>query len=94
MKFTGSDRAYLREHHHEPDEAIRQIEAAVSKTVYFLKIKGEGIKMISRKRAIEILGREKWLSGMDRSAFHCSATHTTIDGKTVYFDSRRFFREN
>lgn len=93
MKFTESDRAYLREHHHEPDEAIRQIEAAVSKTVYSLAIKGESTK-ISRKKAIEILGREKWLSGMDRSAFHRSATYTTNDGKTVYFDSRRFFREN
>lgn len=94
MKFTEFDRAYLREHHHEPDEAIRQIEAAVSKTVYSLEIKGKSTK-ISREKAIEILGRERWLSGMDRSAFHRSSVCSTDDGdKTVYFDSRKFFTEN
>ena len=53
----------------------------------------ETIRRISRKEAIELLGRETWLSGLDRSAFHWSAMRQTKDDKGyVYFDSSKLFK--
>ena len=43
---------------------------------------------ICRDYAIQVLGREEYLSGLSRSAFHATAERTTIDGAhTVSFDS-------
>ena len=89
MKLTEEDRVYLREECHEDDEDIRQIEKVISKTTF--KLDG---KRIPLKEAIDLLGREEFLSGMDRSAFHWSAVRMTPDGREIHFDSRRFFREN
>lgn len=47
---------------------------------------------IKRDEAIHLLGRENYLSGICRSAFHGSAVRETPDGKTVYFDSHQLFR--
>lgn len=47
---------------------------------------------ISREQAIAILGRETYLSGISRSAFHYTTARKTDDGRTVYFDSTKLFR--
>ena len=66
-----------------------QIERAlrVSMTTYKL-----GNKRISRERAIELLGKRVFLSGVARSAFHGTATRETADGKIVVFNSFNLFR--
>lgn len=87
MKLTREDREYLREHFHEEEWAINQIEEAIKKTTF--KIGG---KRVTSTEVIRRIGREHFLSCMDRSAFHWSATTETPDGERVDFDSRRFFR--
>ena len=48
--------------------------------------------VISREEAIKILGMETYLSGISRSAFHCSAMRDSSDGEqSIYFDSSSYF---
>ena len=69
------------------DEDLRQINEAIDATTYEL----DG-KPISQLNAIKILGRERYLSGICRSAFHWSAARKDINEKNlVLFDSSRLF---
>lgn len=95
MKMTKADKAYLRSIS-ESEQYFPQIEEAMDVTEYKL-LDADGlttIRKISRKEAIELLGRETWLNGLDRSAFHWTAMRETKDGKGyVLFDSSALFRE-
>lgn len=87
MKLTKLDKEYLKDLG-VSEEDFRQIEEATTKTKYELDNKN-----ISRTRAIEILGREIYLSGITRSAFHWSAVRYSLDGNTtIYFDSSKLFQ--
>ena len=88
VKLTLKDKALLRSWGHTEDD-LSQIETAIhsSKTQYTL----EGVP-IDREEALRLLGREKYLSGISRSAFHYSAVRETYDGKCVSFDSSRLFK--
>ena len=92
MKFTESDRAYLRENCHESDSSIRQIESAVSATTFEIETNGHFTR-ISARKAIELCGRTTFLSAMDRSAFHYTATCESVEGKAVHFDSTNYFKK-
>ena len=88
MKLTNTDKALLLEWGH-PESDFQQIEEAFKKT----KTKYElGDKPISREDAISLLGREQYLSGISRSAFHYTAVRETPDGQLVCFDSSNLFR--
>lgn len=88
MKLTEDDKQLLRSWNIEERE-FAQIEEAfsVSKTKYSLNG-----KRISRQKAIELLGREGYLSGIARSAFHYTAARETQTGDCVIFDSHDLFR--
>lgn len=88
MKLTAADKKMLLEWGH-PERDLAQIEEACkrSKTTY----KMGGI-FISREEAISLLGREQYLSGISRSAFHYTASRQTEDGKFILFDSSKLFR--
>ena len=86
MKLTKADREYIRRNFWEDDKNIDQIEAAIGCTWFEYKNERIGVR-----KAIELIGREKFLSGMDRSAFHRTATVTTDEGIPVYFDSSKYF---
>lgn len=90
MKLTREDKTILKEIG-VPDSDFSQIERAASKTNFehYPKI-GVGWK-ISMDKAIELLGRKSFLSGLARSAFHWSAMRETENGDTIYFDSSKFF---
>lgn len=88
IKLTGSDKQYLVSIGHVESDFI-QIEQAIGYITY--TING---KRISRKKAIEKLGRNAWLSGVARSAFHWSGVRITDDGTEIGFDASRFFRRN
>lgn len=94
MKLTESDIAYLKELGETEDEDFAQVEKAAAKTTYTLIDKNSGAKKrIGYKQAIEMLGRETFLSGLDRSAFHWDSIRETIDGKHyVSFDSKAFLK--
>lgn len=88
MGLTAKDRKFLLSWGYE-ERDFQQIERATRKsnTSYTL-----GVTPIDREEAIQLLGRENYLSGIARSAFHSSAVRETDDGRTVYFDSSRLFK--
>lgn len=94
MKLTENDKRILSEWGYRRSD-YPQIERATNVSITIYKIETEKTnRKISRDEAIKVLGREKWLSGIARSAFHWSATRLSDDEKAiVYFDSSRLFRE-
>ena len=52
-------------------------------------------KAIPRERALDLLGRRKYLSGIARSAFHYMAARAVGESEesgVVYFDLSRLFK--
>lgn len=89
MKLTVEDKKNLIEMGYT-ERDFKQIELAASKTTYT----DDSDKRVSRAKAIELLGRKAFLSGLGRSAFHWSAVRETEDGKTsIYFDSSKLFKD-
>lgn len=91
MKLIKEDKELLLKNGYT-EEDFPQIEAAMLKknTKYELND-----KLISREEAIAILGREKYVSGISRSAFHWSAARQVKEGSDeefIYFDSSNLFR--
>ena len=86
FRLTRGDVKYLMSLGYEKSD-IAQIQKAANsfKTVY--DING---KRVTRDEAIKKLGREKFLNGLSRSAFHYSASQNA-DGIEVGFDSSKFF---
>ena len=88
MKLTMKDIAYLFSIGC-PKEDIPQIcEAALSKNTTY-KLNG---KTITAKKAIEVLGRDVYLSGLNRSAFHRTTVRVGKQGEEVFFNSANLFR--
>lgn len=86
MKLTSEDKKILKGNGCL-DEDMCQIEKATTKTVYEMND-----EKISQGKALEILGRKEYLSGISRSAFHYSAIRNSDNGETVYFDSSKLFK--
>lgn len=87
MKLTKDDKAILMEFGY-PNEDLRQIEKAIGKTKYTLSSGNR----VSAERAVELLGRRTYLSGIARSAFHRTAVRQVENSKeTVFFDSSKLF---
>ena len=86
MKLTNKDKQLLTKWGY-PEDDFRQIKEATTKTKYELNN-----ERISRSKAIEILGREIYLSGIVRSAFHWSAARYKDESQVVYFDSSKLFQ--
>lgn len=88
VRLTEEDKLYLAELGYDAADC-RQIESASACKMTVYKYKE---RRISQERAIELLGRADFLSGLARSAFHWSAVRETGDGELVMFDSSVFFR--
>ena len=70
-----------------------QIEKALKKTDFVLIHAESGRnRRISASEASEILGREVFLSGIGRSAFHWSSIRELGTGEIIYFDSAKLFK--
>jgi hypothetical protein len=86
MKLTNKDKEMLINWGYK-EEDLNQIERATTKTTY--EMNG---KKISINEALNVLGRETFLSGISRSAFHWSAGREDGKGQTVYFNSSKLFK--
>lgn len=88
MNLTKSDQDYLISLGHITND-LPQIEEAMREymTTYTM-----GSKRITRQEAIEQLGRQKYLSGLSRSAFHYSAVQYTSNNIPIYFDSSKLLK--
>lgn len=99
MKLTDTDKKYLLEKIYGGikknfDEDFRQIEKAADVTTYILYNGDKSDGRISRTKAIALCGREGWLSGISRAAFHWTAMRE-VKGKLdlyVGFDAHKMFR--
>lgn len=97
MELTKTDKAYILKLYGGVqktfDEDIGQIEEAAEVTEYTIYTEGkDDEKPITRLGAIRKIGREGWLSGLVRSAFHWTSTRETPDGRFIHFDSRILFK--
>ena len=94
MKLTNKDKKYLFSIGYTEND-FEQIGNIAKYTKYEMFTKeDEGIvTTITQKKAIELLGRNIFLSGLGRTAFHCSAVRYNDEG-TIYvvFDSSKFFK--
>lgn len=88
MKLTNQDKEQLKDWGYT-DQDIKQISRAIGCTVYTFKD-----ERIAADKAVEIVGRVAFLSGIGRSAFHFSAAREATDGSqsVVLFDSSRLFK--
>lgn len=86
MKLSNNDVIYLRDLGYTDTRSLKQIEKAAGQTVYTL-----GGRRISGKQAD--LGKESFSVWNQQSAFHWSAVRETEDGRMVFFDSSRLFKE-
>lgn len=76
----------------ETQEDKEQIKRALKVTAYVLFDGDESRGKISRKKAIDILGADIFVSGLERSALHWTACRYK-DNFTILFDSRKLFEE-
>lgn len=91
MKLTNEDKELILDWGHSEDD-FWQIEEAMKKKYTTYELTGADARVITREEAIEILGREEYLSGICRSAFHFSAFREGYGGREVYFDSSELFK--
>lgn len=77
-----------------PENDFDQIERAANKSTYtYQDENGEPQYAVNVHEAVELLGRETFLSGIARSAFHCTTSRVNPDtGQRVGFDSSVLFR--
>ena len=105
-KLTDADKKLLADWG-EDEEGIAQVERALNQTKFTVanveKDENGNIiipddsedKVISAEEARKILGDEKFLSGLDRSAFHwTSGRYNDDETKYVSFDSSKLFKES
>ena len=85
MKLTKNERTILAKWGHDESE-IERIQWAAEFTNY--ERNGVGI---SEENAKRLLGTEKWLSGLSRSAFHWTSYRLDRYGKGISFDSSMLF---
>ena len=86
MILSSQDKKYLKSIGY-PESDFDQIEVASTLTRY--RYKG---KLICAERAEALIGREKFLSRLGRSAFHWSSSAETQDGEFIFFDSSPMFK--
>ena len=86
MKLTKKEKEILLSFGHLPED-FPQIEYAMAKTIYILNDN----EKITIKKAKELLGIEKFLSGISRSAFHYTSTRITDNNDVISFDSSKIF---
>ena len=98
MKFTKKDRETILRCYggdeKKVEEDISQIELAADLTKYEVERNrgSDTWRPISQERAIRLLGRVGWVSGLVRSAFHGTSCPVSRDGRPVFFDSNSVFR--
>ncbi len=88
MQLTEKDKAlFISKGYTESD--LQQLQDAVNE-VHLTLVNGDDEQRITKREAIRILGRETFLSGIGRSAFHASCIRDSSDGKSVYFALRKW----
>lgn len=79
--------------HGENEKNFRQLNEAMRRTKYTL-VTPYTSRKIRKEEAVEILGENEYLSGIQRSAFHRTATRDVVgeDHAFVMFDSSALWK--
>lgn len=74
--------------HGEDEKSFRQLNEAMRRTKYTL-VTPYTSRKIRKEEAVEVLGEDEYLSGIQRSAFHGTATRKVMGQpfQMVLFDS-------
>ena len=74
--------------HGEDEKSFRQLNEAMRRTKYTL-VTPYTSRKIKKEEAVEVLGEDEYLSGIQRSAFHGTATRKVMGQpfQMVLFDS-------
>lgn len=87
MKLTKNDIALLVKLD-VSEEDFKQIEHSMAKTrTKYTMDQDNGPAPVEQEDVIALCGREAWLTGLVRSAFHRTASITTKDGREVIFET-------
>lgn len=102
MKFTNKDMETLLKIYGGNkkilEEDLPQMEQAADVTTYTFGKNSDGSdeRIITRLGVVRKIGRQAWISGLARSAFHCTAMRYVDDSDEsrgfVYFDSHNLFK--
>ena len=99
LKLTKKDIKFLKENDYiRSNDDLKQIQQGINKGTYTLVNTGVETEL-DVKQVIDLVGREKFLTGAGRAAFHYTACRTIkeIDGQlldsgvAVYFDFSKIF---
>ena len=86
-KLTSGERATLRNEGYSVND-IREITRTIKTTTYNEVLPSGETRAISEATAISILGREEWLRGVARSAFHVETTRYGKKGERIHLYSK------
>lgn len=94
-KLTEDDKeellllGYLQEDFWQIEQAFKECEFEI--TDNNIK-KGCKTRKCGAARAIEVIGRDEFLSGLGRAAFHCTSARYSVDGRfEICFDLRKWW---
>ena len=96
FKLNKSDIEFLKENDYiRSNDDLKQIQQGINKGTYTLVVETE----LDVKQVIDLIGRENFLTGAGRAAFHYTACRNIkeIDGQSlnsevaVYFDFSKIF---
>lgn len=87
MELTAQDKKYFLGHGYLKSD-IKQLEEAAARCEY---INNKNGRYVSAEWVIRMLGREIWLSGLGRAAFHWTCARGN-NGHSVDFDCSRMFK--
>lgn len=98
MILTDKDKKYLKSIGYEETD-FAQIEEAMNKSTFGVFVEGDidKCKVVDYETARELLGNEKLLNGLSRSAFHCSTSRIiphTFGKYSLSIDSGILFTNN
>lgn len=86
MRLTEQEKKTLRKQGYNASE-MKQLQMAASRCDY----EDEKGNCVDAEDVIEWLGREEWLSGVARAAFHWTSVRDN-NGRTICFDCSNMFR--
>lgn len=77
------------------EEDLPQIEEAANRSTYTVIDKdGNDLRTLNVRETIDALGRKTFLSGIGRSAFHCTCSRENpATGVEIFFDSSVLFKD-
>lgn len=87
MELTAHDKKTLLGWGYRKSD-MKQLEEAAARCEY---VNNKNDRYVSAEWVIRMLGRETWLSGLGRAAFHWTCTREG-NGHSIHFDCSRMFK--